>query len=117
MEANHRRILYLRERGQTLGQISRLTHTAIPIVSRILDQARREVNDHQIRERVAMQALYHLAARRFVGQTEVDGCIKNAVKTLKLTGAVPDAWSWSDDCGDGSPMSSPMQMSILATKR
>ena len=94
MSENERRMLYLRERGMTLGQISRLTNTGIPSVRRILSQAMRKVRDYEMRYIILEQAMRKMAIGKSIGSDEVDIYILDSMAVMKKLSIIPEKWEW-----------------------
>ena len=94
MSENERRILYLRERGLTLGQISRFTNTGIPLVRRILYQAMRKVRDYEMRYIILEQAMRRMAIDKSIGSDEVNLYIGSSMAVMKKLSTIPEKWEW-----------------------
>jgi len=94
MSENERRILYLRERGLTLGQISRFTNTSIPLVRRILYQAKRKVRDYEVRYIILEQAIRKMSLDKSIGSDEIDLYIVDSMSVMKKLAVIPEAWEW-----------------------
>ena len=92
MTSNERRILYLRDMGKTLGQISRDTHMAVSEVIDTLKVARHKSHDCVLRSLVMEQAILDMGVDLGVPDAQVGEYVRSSIAWLKKNGDLPTGW-------------------------